>query len=178
LSWTASSAPPTAKYHVFSCRVAPFEQITSTALTTTTYTDERFSAGGSGWTQYYKVRAISGDLSKWSDNYTNTESITVNRLIEKVTAGESHEFGFRLDQNRPNPFNPSTMIEFAVPYACYVTLRVYNISGQEVASLVEGDHAAGTFNATWDASGLPSGIYFYRLAAGEHVQIKNMVLLK
>jgi hypothetical protein len=85
---------------------------------------------------------------------------------------------YELTQNYPNPFNPSTTIEFALPQAGYMTLKVYNILGQEVAALVAGDHAAGTFKATWDASGLPSGVYFYRLTSGEYVQTKKMVLMR
>jgi hypothetical protein len=85
---------------------------------------------------------------------------------------------YALTQNYPNPFNPSTTVEFALPQAGHVTLKVYNVLGEEAATLVAGDHAAGTFKATWDASGLPSGVYFYRLTAGEYVQTKKMVLMR
>jgi hypothetical protein len=83
-----------------------------------------------------------------------------------------------LGQNYPNPFNPSTTIEFALPHSGFVTLKVYNVLGEEVASLLNEDHPAGTFKATWDASGMPSGIYFYRLTAGKFVQTKKMVLMR
>jgi hypothetical protein len=83
-----------------------------------------------------------------------------------------------LRQNYPNPFNPSTTIEFALPHAGYTTLKVYNILGQDVAALIAGDYTAGTFRATWDASGFASGVYFYRLTAGEYVQTKKMVLMR
>jgi hypothetical protein len=72
----------------------------------------------------------------------------------------------------------STTIEFALPRSGYVTLTVHNLLGQEVAALVAGEHAAGTFKTTWDAPGLPSGVYFYRLTAGEYVQTKKMVLVQ
>jgi hypothetical protein len=85
---------------------------------------------------------------------------------------------YSLSQNYPNPFNPSTTIEFALPHAGYVNLKVYNVLGEQVATLAEGDHAAGTFKTLWDASGLPSGVYFYRLTAREYVQTKKMVLMK
>jgi hypothetical protein len=78
----------------------------------------------------------------------------------------------------PNPFNPSTTIEYALPHAGLVTLKVYNVLGEEVAVLITGDHAAGTFKATWDASDMPSGVYFYRLTAGEYVQTKKAVLMR
>jgi hypothetical protein len=85
---------------------------------------------------------------------------------------------YRLSQNYPNPFNPSTTIKFALPHAGPVTLRVYNVLGEEVVTLISGEHPAGTFEASWDASGLPSGVYFYRLTAGEYIQTKKMVLMK
>jgi len=83
-----------------------------------------------------------------------------------------------LSQNYPNPFNPSTTLEVALPHAGYVTLTVHNILGQEVATLKAGDHPVGTFKATWDASEMPSGVYFYRLTAGEYVQTKKMILIE
>jgi len=85
---------------------------------------------------------------------------------------------YALHQNYPNPFNPSTTIEFALPHAGYVMLRVYNVLGEEVATLISGDHAAGMFKAMWDVSGMPSGVYFYRLTAGEYVQTRKMILMK
>ena len=85
---------------------------------------------------------------------------------------------YLLSQNYPNPFNPNTTIEFALPHSSFVTLRVYNVLGDEVATLIAGDHAAGTFKVIWDASEMPSGVYFYRLSAGEYVQTKRAVLMK
>jgi hypothetical protein len=85
---------------------------------------------------------------------------------------------YTLAQNYPNPFNPSTTIEFALPHAGFVTLKVYNVLGEEVGDLVSGDHAPGTFKATWDAADIPSGVYFYRLTAGECVQTRKALLMK
>ena len=85
---------------------------------------------------------------------------------------------FTLQQNYPNPFNPATTIEFAVPQAGYVALKVYNVLGEELATLIVGEHAAGTYKASWDASSLPSGVFIYRLVAGGYVQTKKMVLCR
>ena len=75
---------------------------------------------------------------------------------------------FALSQNYPNPFNPSTRIGFALPVPAYVTLRVFNVLGQVVATLIGGElHQAGTAEAVFDAGGLPSGIYYYQLQATE-----------
>jgi hypothetical protein len=85
---------------------------------------------------------------------------------------------FQLNQNYPNPFNPTTVIEFTLPNASNVDLKVFNVLGQEVASLAHGMLAAGQHSVTFSAKDLSSGIYFYRLNAGTHVDIKKMVLLK
>jgi hypothetical protein len=85
---------------------------------------------------------------------------------------------FALHQNYPNPFNPSTTIQFSLPHAVYVTLTVQNVLGQELARLVAGGYAAGTFNANWDAAGYPGGVYFYRLTAGEYSETMRMILVK
>jgi len=86
--------------------------------------------------------------------------------------------GFELAQNYPNPFNPSTQISYVVPLTSQVSLKVYNALGVEVASLVDGKKAAGTYNVTFDASNLPSGTYTYTLKAGSFSTTKRMVLNK
>jgi pectate lyase len=85
---------------------------------------------------------------------------------------------FTLHQNFPNPFNPSTMISYSVPAECFVTLTVYDILGKEIATLVNEQRRAGTYFALFKASGLPSGVYFYRLQAGQFVSTKRMSLTK
>jgi hypothetical protein len=94
---------------------------------------------------------------------------------------EAHEgivCGFNVYQNYPNPFNPSTSIRYALPERSNVTLTVYNTLGQEVATLVQGEKEAGHHEAVLDASGLSSGVYFYRLTAGAFTETKRMLLLR
>ena len=87
-----------------------------------------------------------------------------------------------LSQNYPNPFNPSTMISYDIVAGQngvqHVTLKVYNVLGKEVASLVNSDKTAGHYQTVFSGAGLPSGIYFYRLEAGSYSQIKKMILMK
>lgn len=85
---------------------------------------------------------------------------------------------FNLEQNYPNPFNPVTNIKFAVAKTGLVTLKVYDISGREVAQLVNMDLNAGTYNFDFNASHLSSGIYFYRLTTNNYTDTKKMVLVK
>jgi hypothetical protein len=85
---------------------------------------------------------------------------------------------FELHQNYPNPFNPSTKIQFALPKPEHVTLDVYNTLGQKVETLLNSKMNAGSHDVEFDASALPSGIYFYRIQAGEFSQVRKMVLLR
>jgi len=89
---------------------------------------------------------------------------------------------FALNQNYPNPFNPSTKIEFRISDFRFVTLKVYDVLGNEIATLVNEEKQPGTYEVEFDASsgirGLVSGIYFYQLRAGNYIQTKKMVLIK
>jgi len=93
---------------------------------------------------------------------------------------------YSLSQNYPNPFNPSTTIEFALPKSAFVTLKVYNLLGEEVATLVAEQRSAGIHRLNWDARGLATGVYLYRLKAGDpsnnsgqdFVQTKKLILLR
>ena len=72
----------------------------------------------------------------------------------------------KLFQNYPNPFNPTTQIAYSVPKSDYVSLKVYNLLGQEITTLFEGYRRAGNYEVTFDATGLPCGVYLYRLSVG------------
>jgi hypothetical protein len=85
---------------------------------------------------------------------------------------------FFVDQNYPNPFNPSTSIRFGLPAASDVSVRVFNLLGQEVFNLYKNRVSAGVHEMQFEAENLSSGVYIYRIQAGEHVSIKRMVLMK
>ena len=90
----------------------------------------------------------------------------------------SDPINFYLHQNYPNPFNPTTNIKFDLPKTGFVKLTIYDALGREVATLVNSEMKAGSYNADWPASPYASGIYFYKLEAGDFVQTKKMVLVK
>ena len=99
---------------------------------------------------------------------------------ERVTNNEYQqlEYNFNLNQNYPNPFNPSTQIQYALPEATQVTLEVFNSVGQKVMELVNGQQSAGYHTATFNASGLSSGVYFYKLSTSSFINTKKMLLIK
>ncbi len=121
----------------------------------------------------------------WENNAT-VPSSSFNAIMAQydidITTGVAVAPGvaqsFKLNQNYPNPFNPSTKIEFNLPKSQNVDLKVFNMLGQEVATLAHGTLAAGQHSVTFDAKTLASGVYIYRLTAGSNVDTKKMVLMK
>jgi hypothetical protein len=102
---------------------------------------------------------------------------------EKESPSETLPDGFSLAQNYPNPFNPTTQIEYTIPTSEHVTLEIYNINGQLVKTLVDEVVSSGTHTVEWDATSdsgnqVATGIYFYRLTAGDITQTKKMSFLK
>jgi hypothetical protein len=128
-----------------------------------------------------KISYIRGILDYTNSNYKleprkddDFGSITTSVFIEPNVIPK----GFELNQNFPNPFNPSTTIRYAITAQSNVTLRIFNILGQEVESLVNMQQGAGSYVVQFNASRLSTGVYFYELRAGDYRDIKKMVLLK
>ncbi len=95
-----------------------------------------------------------------------------------ISLGPSTPSGFALNQNFPNPFNPSTLISYKLATLSDVTLKVYDVLGREVQTLVHERQTAGEHSVTFNAANLPSGVYFYGISAGTFTQIRKMVFLK
>ncbi len=96
----------------------------------------------------------------------------------EINADVSGPNSFALEQNYPNPFNPSTVIKYAVPQDGMVTLSIYNVLGQKVSTLVNQVQKAGRYDVTFDAGGLSTGIYFYKIESGNFSSVKKMMLIK
>lgn len=95
-----------------------------------------------------------------------------------LDSGQPHLSDYTLYQNYPNPFNPSTNIKFQIPNSSYVLLKVYDILGREIATLVNEPKSAGNHTAEWNATNFSSGVYIYKITAGEFSDVKKMLLLK
>jgi len=121
---------------------------------------------------YYRLKQIDLD-----GTLHYTDGIRVD-LLTNVDKGDELPTEFSLDQNFPNPFNPSTKIQFQIPEAQFVRLKVYNLLGQEVSTLVNEQLQGGRYRAEFDGSNLPSGTYFYRLRAGDLSEVKKMAIAK
>jgi hypothetical protein len=104
------------------------------------------------------------------------------RTVQPTTyadpASDKTPSSFVLNQNYPNPFNSSTKIRFVLPRAGYVTAKVYDIVGRELSTLASAIFPPGEHTVQWDATGYPSGVYFYRFQTGDIVQTKKLILLK
>ncbi len=101
------------------------------------------------------------------------------KVITSVTSAKKEiPNSYSLSQNYPNPFNPSTKISYQLPVNNFVTLKVYDIIGREVATLINEQKNAGLYEVTFDASRLSSGMYFYRLTAGSFVNTRKLMLIK
>ena len=134
----------------------------------------------------YRLKSTSGLIDKGQDVgipfYGSTPDIgpfeyglvSAIKEYEPIVGPRS----FKVEQNYPNPFNPSTVISYQIPNNSFVTLKVYNILGKEVATLVNEEKSSGIYRVTFDASHLPSGLYIYSVTAGKYSQVKKMMLIK
>ncbi|HZY09808.1 MAG TPA: T9SS type A sorting domain-containing protein, partial [Bacteroidota bacterium] len=133
---------------------------------------------------------VDGDKSRWI-LFDDSTQITLERRGQftfnelknlSLRALNTHETrnptSFKLKQNYPNPFNPTTVIQYAVTSTQFVSLKVFNVLGQELATLVNEEKHAGFYHVTFDASNLLSGVYYYRLTAGKFTDVKKILLLK
>ncbi len=109
---------------------------------------------------------INGEL--WGDTSTVTTGVDENNIINN----------YGLSQNYPNPFNPTTQINYSLQESNFVNLKVYNSIGELVSTLINEEKPAGSYSVSFNASGLPSGVYFYRITSGSFNQTRKMILLR
>ncbi len=110
--------------------------------------------------------------------YTQTYDPVKIGSLTNVNSEFINPYEYNLSQNYPNPFNPITTIEYQIPELSFVKIKVYDVLGSEVSTLVNEEKPSGSYEVKFDAAGLSSGIYFYRIQAGNFVQTRKMILLK
>ena len=113
--------------------------------------------------------------ANWVNDSKRTYTYIPITEIERLSA-VIHTFS--LSNNYPNPFNPTTTIKYQIPKTNLVILKVYDVLGKEVVTLVNEEKPMGKYEVKFEAKGLPSGIYFFRIQAGDFQQVKKMVLMK
>ena len=134
---------------------------------------QQTSDGGyviTGLTNYDPIGNIPGDvylIKTWVDGLVPVRN---ERNVTPI--------GFALFQNYPNPFNPTTTISFSLPLKSFVSLKIFDVLGQEVSVLISEGLSPGTCSMRWNAEGLASGIYLYKLQAGSFSETKKLILLK
>jgi hypothetical protein len=137
--------------------------------------------GGLPHAQIYdlEVKNIQNGYELWiSCASRGVAVLTVETSVTIQEETENLPVDFILNQNYPNPFNPTTTISFSIPSSGFTSLKVYDILGNEVATLLSEEKYAGNYEVRFNASSLTSGTYFYRLSAGSFTEVKKMILLK
>jgi hypothetical protein len=127
---------------------------------------------------YYSAVGTDMSIGLAIDSTTDFPDTTGQTIDTGIPGYTEVPSTFTLFQNYPNPFNPSTTIEYQIPKQSYVTLKVFDLLGREVARLVNQLKQAGAHSVKWDASRLSSGVYFYTIAAGTYRETKRMILMK
>ena len=135
----------------------------------------KFYSGNSGYVRLGDSSSIGGqaiifDAVKW----IYVDSVQTDISEKNISLPNK----FIVEQNYPNPFNPTTIIDYSIPQTSFVTLKIYDALGNEVASLINGQKSAGNYKIKFNGSKLSSGIYFYRLNAGNYSETKKMILMK
>jgi hypothetical protein len=120
---------------------------------------------------------IAGVVQSSADNFDAWISL-FNPEKPSAVLSDIKISNYFLSQNYPNPYNPNTIIKYSIPRSSLVNIKLYNILGNEIKILVSEEKPAGTYELTFNAANLPSGVYFYRIQAGSYIETKKMMLLK
>jgi hypothetical protein len=153
---------------------------TTVSSSTYEYTDGAVTLSGqqAGTDVQYKVTAIYNTNNETSASNIVTVNVQGGGIEKKGSSEGFASNEFKLDQNFPNPFNPSTVISFTIPENSFVSIKIYDVLGNELFDLINGIKAQGNYSVSFDASNLSSGIYFYILKANGNSLTNKMLLAK
>jgi hypothetical protein len=176
VKWSKNPEPDVANYAVYKDTNPSFIPSLSTFVGLVASPDTTRDDGPWVEGMYYKVSAI--DASGYAGGYAGPAETNLTGIGDEVAS-----YSFHLDQNRPNPFNPTTRIRYEVGTRVHVSLDVFDVRGGLVKRLVDETRGPGAFVAEWDATNaegehVSTGVYFYRLTAGSFTETRKMVLLK
>ena len=124
---------------------------------------------------YYRIKAVN--QYSYSE-YVYSDMVNWNIITNISSDNNKIPSIYSLEQNYPNPFNPSTVISYQIPDKGFVSLKVYDVLGKEITMLVNEEESAGSYKVRFNGNGLPSGIYFYKIQAGNYTSVKKMILIK
>ncbi len=149
-------------------------ELTHPSAGTGTYVFTFTAPATSGTVTLYATGVSGGFSGSW--NHAPSATITVASVAS--VEEETRPTTFALEQNFPNPFNPTTTIAYSLPASAHVVLGIYDLSGRNVATLVNASQPAGSYRVTFHAEGLASGVYIARLTAGAQTAVRKLALLK
>lgn len=153
--------------------------LNGTQVSTLSYNNKTDSTGIDIVSDLFKISTTGSHAIKITGSGVKVDKVQlIQRTFTSVKDKNNIPEGYALDQNYPNPFNPTTKIGYMIPKEAKVTLKVYDILGREVFTLVNAYQAAGFYEVKFNASRLATGVYIYRIQAGDFVQTKKMMLLK
>jgi hypothetical protein len=124
--------------------------------------------------------AIDGSGNKWIGTYGGLAVYKEGGVVsvEENPISEIVAKEYLLSQNYPNPFNPTTTIKYSIPEFSFVSIKIYDVLGSEIAAIVNEEKPTGNYELSWNAANLSSGVYFYQLKVGNYVETKKMILLR
>ncbi len=153
-----------------------FSVLQTLSSNTYIYTDNSVELSDPGMTIYYKVKPVAA--SQMLLPFSNTVDVTVTPFKVNFEHNQLNSFQYKLEQNYPNPFNPSTIISYSIEKDEFVTLKIFDILGREVGTLVNEFKKAGNHSVEFNAQNLQSGIYLYTLTAGKFKASRKLILIK
>jgi hypothetical protein len=133
---------------------------------------------------------FDSNITNWREHTDSLLADTLNRWFQRQTwtigirkISSEVPDKYVLSQNYPNPFNPETQIQFSIPKAAFVSIKIYDITGKEIYNLVADNYQPGTYSVKWNSMNnageyVASGVYFYRISAGSFVEAKKMILVR